>query len=377
MGKLLYHLPPLSPDYSGAASVFHDLGSLTVIHDASGCTGTYTGYDEPRWFGSKSAAFCSGLREMDAIMGDDEQLLSKIEEAAKEIEPSCVVVIGSPVPMIIGFDFAGFAALVEDRAGLPCFAFPATGLAYYDAGQKAAYLAVAKRFLEKDTRKAVPNRVNILGASVLDGFDDEKLDAMVALLRDNGLDAGAVWGMRTDMEGLRETPKAAVNWVVTAAALPLARYLQERFDIPFIAGVPQGEGEAARIVRGLQAACGGAGDAGLAGLRFPPVRAIPEGVPCNTLLAGEGLFCASLRAKMEAEDESRTVSVGSFFASAAEIFAARDRLFACEDDLEAALSNDALELVAGDPLFRDLMPRSSKARFVEIPHRAVSGRLYQ
>jgi hypothetical protein len=376
MGKLLYHLPPLSPDYSGAASVFHDLGALTVIHDASGCTGTYTGYDEPRWFGSSAATFCSGLREMDAIMGDDEQLLSKIEEAAGNMAPSCVVVIGSPVPMVIGFDFAGFAALVEDRAGLPCFAFPATGLAYYDTGQKAAYLAIAERFLEKEKKRTIPNRVNILGASVLDGFDDGKLDTMIALLRDNGLDAGAVWGMRSNMQDLRETPKAAANWVVTAAALPLARYLKEHFDIPFIAGLPQGEVEIARISRGLRAAAA-AGDADIGAFQFPPVRAIPPDVSCNTLLVGEGLFCASLRAEMEAEDESVTAAIGSFFTSAADVFTARDRLFTAENDLESALSESALELAAGDPLFRGLMPRDSRARFVEIPHMAVSGRLYQ
>jgi hypothetical protein len=179
------------------------------------------------------------------------------------------------------------------------------------------------------------------------------------------------------MDGLCETPTAAANWVVAAAALPLARYLQERFDIPFIAGLPLGEGETARITQGLKAACGGAADAELAPLRFPPARAIPAGVPCGALFAGEGLFCASLRAQMEAEDESLAVAIGSFFASAEDVFTARDRLFASESDLEAALADDALELVAGDPLFRGLMPRGSRARFMEIPHRAVSGRLYQ
>jgi nitrogenase molybdenum-iron protein alpha/beta subunit len=72
-----YSICPLSPDYSGVASVFHDLGALTILHDASDCTGAYTGYDEPRWFGSSSPTFCSGLRETDAIMGEDGKLLEK------------------------------------------------------------------------------------------------------------------------------------------------------------------------------------------------------------------------------------------------------------------------------------------------------------
>ena len=46
---------PLAPDYSGAASALFDLGGIVVMHDASGCTGNFTGYDEPRWMGSRSA----------------------------------------------------------------------------------------------------------------------------------------------------------------------------------------------------------------------------------------------------------------------------------------------------------------------------------
>ncbi|GHV55789.1 hypothetical protein AGMMS49579_19400 [Spirochaetia bacterium] len=389
MGKILYYLPPLSPDYSGVASVFHDLGALTVIHDASGCTGTYTGYDEPRWFGSKSPTFCSGLREMDAIMGDDEKLLKKIEAALVHINAPCVVIIGSPVPMVVGFDFTGFAALVEKRTGLPCFAFPATGLAYYDTGQKAAYLAIAKKFLNAGEGGILPNTVNILGASVLDGFDDGKLDSLIALLHGEGLHTGAVWGMRSSLEGLRQTPQAAVNWVVTAAALPLAQHLREQFGTPFVAGLPLGDQETRRIITGLRAANNTEGEsaavtgtansdgaANPAANQFPPGGEFSGGNDMRVLLTGEGLFCASLRAQMEAEQGLAAVRIGSFFTEARAVFNAGDIVFTSEDSLTNVLAHDGLELVAGDPLFRDLLPPDSPARFIEIPHRAVSGRLY-
>jgi hypothetical protein len=375
MGKLLYRLPPLSPDYSGVASVFHDLGALTVIHDASGCTGTYTGYDEPRWFGSRSPVFCSGLRDIDAIMGNDEKLLAKIETALEETGAPCVAVIGSPAPMVIGFDYAGFAALVENRTGCPCLAFPATGLAYYDAGQKAAYLAIAGKFLGKPEGCPLPDTVNLLGASVLDGFNDEKLDSLIALLEGEGLRAGAVWGMRSSLGELRETPKAAANWVLTAAALPLARHLQKNFGIPLVAGLPLGDCETARILGGLKAACAGTAVPGPD--EFPPALGIPPGGgPARTLLVGEGLFCASMRAKMELEEGYRGVRAGSFFAEAGAVFTGTDAVFDSEAALADTLADTGLELVAGDPLLRELLPPGSPVRFIEIPHRAVSGRLY-
>ena len=36
MSKLCIDLPPLAPDYSGAASALFDLGGIVVMHDASG-----------------------------------------------------------------------------------------------------------------------------------------------------------------------------------------------------------------------------------------------------------------------------------------------------------------------------------------------------
>ena len=71
------YLPPFAPDYSGVCSTLFELNGIVVIHDAGGCTGNYTGYDEPRWYGSKSAIFCSGLREMDAVLGLDNDFIEK------------------------------------------------------------------------------------------------------------------------------------------------------------------------------------------------------------------------------------------------------------------------------------------------------------
>ena len=50
MRKLCIKLPPFAPDYSGVCSALYELGGMSVIHDASGCTGNYTGFDEPRWY---------------------------------------------------------------------------------------------------------------------------------------------------------------------------------------------------------------------------------------------------------------------------------------------------------------------------------------
>ena len=109
MSKLCISLPPFAPDYSGAASALFELGGMIIIHDASGCTGNYTSFDEPRWFGSSSAVYCSGLRHMDAILGNDEKLIKETADAAGSIKPKFIAVLGSPVPTVIGTDLKGVA----------------------------------------------------------------------------------------------------------------------------------------------------------------------------------------------------------------------------------------------------------------------------
>jgi hypothetical protein len=394
MARILLTLPPLSPDYSGIASVLHDLRALTILHDASGCTGTYTGYDEPRWFGSKSPVFCSGLREMDAILGDDEKLLDKMEAALKDAPAPFAAIVGSPVPTLIGFDFQGFAALAEKRLGIPTLGFPAAGFTYYDQGQKDTYLALAKRFLDSRVKRR-KKRVNLLGASALDGFNDSVLDRLLQIVRDAGLEAGAIWGARSGIGELAQSGNACVNWVLTAAALPLARLLQERFGTPFAVGLPIGRAETERITGCLK---NPEAVSSTAYTSSRPCRETPggEGDRRNApvLVIGEAVFCSSLRAYLETEGPAGTfgqgteprgfpsgsVRIATFFAEGRDLLGEGDILFENEDEARAVLEEESLELVFADPLFEGLLPKREEPRklprFVPVPHRAVSGRIY-
>ena len=148
MRKLCIKLPPMAPDYSGVCSALYELGGMSVIHDASGCTGNYTGFDEPRWYDNQRLVFCSGLRELDAVLGDDQKLINKVIMAAEDLKPEFITVLGSPVPMIIGSDFTGIATEIENMTNIPSLGFDTTGLNYYDIGVSKAYLQLAKRFVK-------------------------------------------------------------------------------------------------------------------------------------------------------------------------------------------------------------------------------------
>ena len=115
-------------DQSGAVSVVFPLDSLTVIIDAGGCTGNICGFDEPRWFSQKAMIFSAGLRDMDAIMGRDRELVRKIKEAAELLHPSFITLIGTPVPSVIGTDYAGLKHEIEKQTGIPVAAVNTNGM---------------------------------------------------------------------------------------------------------------------------------------------------------------------------------------------------------------------------------------------------------
>ena len=100
MKKLLTYLSPFAPDISGACAVLFEMGGITVICDAGGCTGNVCGFDEPRWGKKPSALFSAGLRDMDAILGRDDRLAEKLAKAVQQRGAPVTAIVGTPVPAV-------------------------------------------------------------------------------------------------------------------------------------------------------------------------------------------------------------------------------------------------------------------------------------
>lgn len=143
-------LTPFAPDQSGASSVLYGLGGLIVIIDAGGCTGNICGFDEPRWQDVRSAVFSAGLRDMDAILGRDKLLVSKIADACKKIDASFVALIGTPVPATIATDYKALKRMLEKEISLPILTVATDGMRLYDEGEAMAYKALADGFISKE-----------------------------------------------------------------------------------------------------------------------------------------------------------------------------------------------------------------------------------
>lgn len=361
MSKLCITLPPFAPDYSGAASALFDMGGLTVIHDASGCTGNYTGFDEPRWFGSESAVFCSGLRHMDAVLGNDQKLIKQIVKASESLDPKFIAVLGSPVPMVVGTDYKGIASEIEALTGIPSIGIDTKGLAYYGKGIREAGLAVMKKFIVHNAAK-IPRSVNLLGVTPLDFYINSNRDDFVRLFEDNGMKVAACYFMGMSIEDLQVSVSASLNVAVSQSGIGIAKYMERRFGIPYITGTPIGDGK--NLLEKAESALEG---------RTAPFE--PETEHASTLIAGEQIISNSIREYLQRNLGYGPVCVASLYDTEPGEQAAGDVTVRDEHQLREMLNSGKYRTVIADPMVKQLIRREDVS-FYPFAHAALSSKLH-
>ncbi|GFH42132.1 hypothetical protein Hs30E_06830 [Lactococcus hodotermopsidis] len=354
MSQLCVTLPPFAPDYSGVCSALFELGGLIVIHDASGCTGNYTGYDEPRWYNSKSFVYCSRLREIDAVLGDDEKLIQKIKVAAEALKPEFIAILGSPVPMLIGTDFTGIAMEIEERLGIPTFGFDTTGQLFYHQGISLALVALAKKYIKAPEQKK-KQQLNILGASPLDFGINDNITQIKSFFVDNNYEIGACFAMGTTIDDIKNAATAALNVVISHSGLALAKLMARKYDIPYICGIPIGAGTT--LLRKMTT------------LVAEPLELDVEK---ETLIIHDQIIANSIRESLACP---KKVVVASCFDLEQTLKSEGDFVMKTEKEIMTAV-NAGYKRVIGDPLVLSLI-KDETVEKIALPHEAVSSKIYR
>lgn len=361
MSKLCINLPPFAPDYSGAASALFEMGGLIVIHDASGCTGNYTGFDEPRWFGSSSMVFCSGLRHMDAVLGNDSKLIKRIEEAAQSLNPKFIAVLGSPVPMVIGTDFRGIAQEIEAITGIPSIGVDTTGLNYYGQGIYDATVELMKKMVKKKLEK-VPNSINIIGMTPLDFYINSNHEDFIRLFEDNGIQVTSCYYMGLTLEKLQASVSASLNVVVSQAGIAVAKYMKTKYDIPYTVVTPVGDGQLA--VQQVTEALKGSEE-----------QFVAQTEDAKILIVGEQIISNSIRQYLQEKMKLSSITVATLYDVTKEYQADGDIKVKNEAHLRKILNSGQYQTVIADPLIKQLV-KDETINFHDFPHVALSSKLH-
>jgi len=325
-------LTPFAPDQSGAVSVLFDLGGLTVILDAGGCTGNICGFDEPRWQTSRSAIFSAGLRDMDAILGSDDILIKKIERAVESVDAKFISLVGTPVPAVIGTDFGGLVKILERKTGIPAIAVECYGMKWYDKGASDCYLKLFKKFAKDDVVKDEPV-CGVLGAIPLDyGLTD--VSELEDKFKGEKFARAVLYGNGASLEDIKNAGSVAINYVASASGLEAAKYLKERFGTPYEFYNPYAD-------------------------KFFGLHA---------------LFVGDEAAGATARKNNPELTIASFFTIHDEVFSEGDVRLEEEDDFINLVHSGNFDTVVCDPVLNDLIP-DFPGLLIPFPHFAVSGRL--
>lgn len=377
MSKLCVNLPPFAPDYSGVASTLFELGGMIVIHDASGCTGNYLGYDEPRWLGSKSLIFCSGLRHMDAILGNDDLLVNKIIAAVNDTHPKFVALLGSPVPMVIGTDYEGIAAELENRTGIPCFGFDVKGLAYYTKGVSMAITALLKKYCKKgdanSTSTSQPS-INLFGTTPLDFGNTDNVKRFISLFESNGIKVINSFGMENSLDNISHAAEASLNLVVSESGYEAASFMKDKYGTPFICETPVGDGSIA--LKRVKSFLNGE----------KPQAQENCNCQCNDgdkiFIAGDQIISNSIRNYIEeicrGKGKKSSVCVGTLFDVVPDLQRKNDITFKDELELRHYVNNEKTDKIIADPLVEQLLTKETKeqgVKFFGLPHTAISSKI--
>lgn len=343
------YIAPFAPDQSGAAAVLCALGGMTVILDAGGCAGNICGFDEPRWFSSRSAIFSAGLRDMDAILGRDDRLVEKVEKACAQIDARFVAVIGTPVPAVIGTDYRALSRMIEKKVQLPALAIDTSGTALYDVGEERAWLALFRAFA-KEGGTVKRGRLGVIGATPLAFGGTADLRALEKHFQEKGYEEVCVYGMGAGISAIETAAQAQKNIVVSPAGRKAAEYLKQKFGTPYELFCPPEVLPEWSVHRERLSA--------LAGKRV--------------LVVHQQTLANSVRAAILAAVDA-DVQVASWFMMSEEMRCEGDIALREEADWIRLVREGGYDVIIADPLLRRAVP-AYDGDWWELSHYAVSGK---
>lgn len=370
MSRIFHEVPAFAPDYSGVASVLHDMGGMIVFCDVGGCYGNYAAFDEPR-LGLAKRIFSIAFRESHLVMGIDHMAKEKIVESYKRVGGGFIALLGTPTATIIGTDFKGLAAEIEKETGVPVIYVETSGLDSYEKGQEKTYFALS------DLAKYVAascGDVHVIGATPLDSWDYGQKAEMVELLKRCGAKYPVIWGDADTMEALGSLEKAKLNIAVSVSGVKLAKSLKEQYGTPYRIGFPMGKEALSQWEKELREILSEKSDTE-ADTYQSIERNSGEGLDIRILIVGEQIASNMLRDMLCVEFGCEKVDVASFFEMDPSLAQREDFHADTESEyVERLAGRKKYDVIIGDRFLTRAVPYQTKV--IQIPCIAISGLVF-
>ena len=224
----------------GAVSVLKAIGGVVpIIHSTAGCAvqEKYISNAANGYTADNYTLACTNVIEKQIIFGGSARLREQIKNTVKVLEGELYVVVSGCASEIVGDDIGAMTKEAAEQ-GYPVINISTPG---FKGHSFDAYVKVTKGIIEglskSYNRESAVDRVliNIFGiAPNLDPYWEGNLEELHTLLEEAGFRANPLFGYRSTVENWKQIRNAGLNVVFTGWGLEIARYLEEKFDTPYI-----------------------------------------------------------------------------------------------------------------------------------------------
>lgn len=376
MAKMFQSLGSFAGDYSGAASVLHDLDGMIIFCDAGACMGGFVFGEDPKGENEERKIFSASLREKQVVMGIDKKLKKEAVRTYRDVGGAFIGLIGTPVSAVIGADLAGIGKeickkLLDEgitETQLKNLAVQTNGLDYYDVGQEKAYQALASTFIDQNA-PAIGD-VNVIGATSIDMWDYNQITDCIHLLKEAGAEAPIVWGANGGIHEIAAAAGAKLNIAVSVSGIKTVKELHKKYGTPYLIGYPLGKKQTKewkeKVCQMLQGEN-----------VIEEKKAFENNKSAKrALIISEQVTACALRDLLREEFSYGCVDVASFFKMDKSLKEENDLHIKEEERLQRFLKEqDPYDLIIADPFCFSMIPYEPKKKIM-LPHIAVSAVLY-
>lgn len=178
--------------------------------------------------------YSTHMDQSDVTFGKYERLENAIMELDENINPKYIFVMASSISSIIGADIKSICRVLKDKVNAKLIPITTGGLKDdYNIGVENTLELLVKE-ITKDKTKDI-NKYNIIGYNI-DKYnflsDSYELKRIMKDLFNK--DVNTIFTSETSIEDIENAAKASLNIIVRKEGLKAAKYMKEKYNIPYV-----------------------------------------------------------------------------------------------------------------------------------------------
>jgi nitrogenase molybdenum-cofactor synthesis protein NifE len=239
---LVLNSAPTPSDYFGVLWALAGIKNALVLEHGATGTNFYNiiNFGVMNKQTPKGITFSTGLDEDDVVMGREEKIIKGAKELDRLYRPEMISLVATAVTSVIGLDLEGIIEELQPQINAKLLAFSGGGFrGDYTRGIKEVFSVLADNIAAESTMRDT-RAVNIIGPTI-DSFNiPSDCAELVRLLGLLNIKVNTVFTNNTSVNQINKLPSASLNIVTRDIALDAAEILKERFETPYLYGLPFG-----------------------------------------------------------------------------------------------------------------------------------------